>query len=53
LYRVLVGQSEGKRSLGRSDVGGRIILKLISEEQEGVVWTGFVWLKIGTSGRLM
>jgi hypothetical protein len=26
-YRVLMGKSEGKRPLGRLDVGGKIILK--------------------------
>jgi hypothetical protein len=26
-YRMLVGKPEGKRSLGRQDVGGFIILK--------------------------
>jgi hypothetical protein len=30
------------------DVGGRIILKLILEKQDGVVWTGFIWIRIGT-----
>jgi hypothetical protein len=35
------------------DVGGRIILKWILESQDGVVWTGFIWLKIGTSEGLL
>jgi hypothetical protein len=40
----------GKRSLGiLLDVGRRIILKLILEEEDGVVCTGLVWLWIGTS----
>jgi hypothetical protein len=30
-YRILVGKPEGKRSLGRLDVGGRIILRWILE----------------------
>jgi hypothetical protein len=30
-YRVLVGKPEGKRPLGRLDVGGRIILRWILE----------------------
>jgi hypothetical protein len=29
LYRILVGKPEGKRSLGRSNIGGWIILKWI------------------------
>jgi hypothetical protein len=30
-------------------VGGRIILKWILEKYDGVVWTKFMWLMIGTS----
>jgi hypothetical protein len=30
-YRILVGKPEGKRPLGRLDVGGRIILEWILE----------------------
>jgi hypothetical protein len=32
------------------DVGGRIILKWILERQDEMVWTGLIWLRIGTSG---
>jgi hypothetical protein len=35
------------------DVGSRIILKWTLERQDGVVWTGLVWLRIGTSGGLL
>jgi hypothetical protein len=31
VYRILVGKPEGKRQLGRLDVGGRIILEWILE----------------------
>jgi hypothetical protein len=34
-------------------VGGWIILKRILERQDGVVWTGLIWLRIGTSGGLL
>jgi hypothetical protein len=30
------------------DIDGRVILQWIL--QDGVVWTGLIWLKIGTSG---
>jgi hypothetical protein len=46
-YRLLVGRLAGTRPLGR---GGRIILIWILERLDGVVWTGLVWLRIGTSG---
>jgi hypothetical protein len=33
-----------------ADVGGRIILEWMLERLDGVVWTGLIWLRIGTSG---
>ena len=51
VYRVLVGKSEGKRPLGREpDVDGRIILRCIFRKWEGVVGTGWSWLRIWTGG---
>jgi hypothetical protein len=35
------------------EVGGRIILGLILEKWDGVVWTGLIWLRIWTSGKLL
>jgi hypothetical protein len=35
------------------DVGGWTILKLILEREDGMVWTGSNWLRIGTSGGLL
>jgi hypothetical protein len=32
------------------DTCGRIILKYILEIYDWVVWTGFIWLRIRTSG---
>jgi hypothetical protein len=32
------------------DVGAWTILKQISERYDGMVWTGSIWLRIGTSG---
>jgi hypothetical protein len=34
------------------DVGGRIILKLISENENGVVWIGLIWLRMEIIGGL-
>ena len=50
VHRVLVGKPEGKRPLGRPDVDGRIILGWIFRKWEGVVGTGWSWLRIGTGG---
>jgi hypothetical protein len=40
-------------ALTRPDVGWWIILKWIWERQHGVVWTGLVRIRIGTSRRLL
>jgi hypothetical protein len=41
-YRVLVGESEGKRPPEETDVGGKIIIKWILEKYYEVVWTGLL-----------
>ena len=50
VHRVLVGKPEGKRPLRSQDVDGRIILRWIFRNLEGVVGTGWSWLRIGTDG---
>jgi hypothetical protein len=37
-------------SMGHPDVDGRIILRRIFRKWEGVVGTGWSWLRIGTGG---
>jgi hypothetical protein len=37
----------------KEGLGGRTILKRILEKYDGVVWTGLIWLWIGTSGGLL
>jgi hypothetical protein len=32
------------------NAGGYMILKWVSQRYDGVMWTGFIWLRIGTSG---
>jgi hypothetical protein len=52
-YRILVGsQKEGDHS-DDQEVGGWTMLKYILERQNGIVWTGSIWLRIGTSGGLL
>ena len=50
VHKVLVGKSEGKNHWGDQDVDGRIILRWIFRKWEGVVGTGWSWLRIGTGG---
>jgi hypothetical protein len=50
VHRVLVRKPEGKRPLGNTGVDGRIILRWIFRKLEGVVGTGWSWLRIGTGG---
>jgi hypothetical protein len=49
VHRVLVGKPEGNHSVDQ-DVDGRIILRWIFRKMEGVMGTGWSWLRIGTGG---
>ena len=46
----LVVKPEGRDHCGDPDVDGRIILRWIFRKWEGVVGTGWSWLRIGKSG---
>jgi hypothetical protein len=50
VHRVLVGKPEGKRPLGRPRRRGEDNLRWIFRKLEGVVWTGWSWLRIGMGG---
>jgi hypothetical protein len=52
-YRILVGKPEGNKPLGRSGCRWETILEWIMEKLDGMVWTGFIWLRIRTSGGLL
>jgi hypothetical protein len=45
VYRLLLGKSEGKRALGRP--------RRRWVDNVKMVWTGLVWLRIGTNGELL
>jgi hypothetical protein len=49
-FRLLVGKPEGKIPLGRPR---RRWVDNILERWDGVIWTGLVWLRIGTGGELL
>jgi hypothetical protein len=49
-YRILVGKPVGKRPLGRPR---RRRVDNINIDLREMVWTGLIWLRIGTSGGLL
>jgi hypothetical protein len=49
IQKILVGKSECKRSLEDLGVDGKIILEWILKKWVRRMWTGFIWLRIGTS----
>jgi hypothetical protein len=53
VHRVLVGKPEGKRPLGRSRHRWEDNIKWIFRKLEGVMGTGWSWLRIGTDGGLL
>jgi hypothetical protein len=52
--RVLLGKPEGGRLQGRLRCRWEDNIKMaLTKIGWGRVWTGFIWLRIGTSGRLL
>jgi hypothetical protein len=51
-YRIFVGKPEGKRPLGRPRRRWVDNIKTDLREigWDGMVWSGLVWLRVGTSG---
>ena len=50
VHKVLVEKPEGKRPLGRPRRRWENNIKWILRKLEGVVGTGWSWLRIGTGG---
>jgi hypothetical protein len=48
VYNILVGKSEGKKQLGRTRRRWEVNTRMGRK-----VCTGFIWLRIGTSGGLL
>jgi hypothetical protein len=53
VYRVLLGNLEGKRLLGRPRRRWEDGIKMDLREIGWGVWSGFTWLRIGTVGGLL
>jgi hypothetical protein len=51
-YKIIDAKLKGKDHLEDLDIDGRMILKLILQIQAAIIWTGFIWLRIGTIGIL-
>ena len=51
VHRVLVGNLRERDHWGDPGVDGRIILRWIFRKWEGIVGTGWSWLRIETGGR--
>ena len=51
VHKVLVGEPEGKSPLGRPRRRWEDNIEMILRKWEGVVGTGWGWLRIGTGGR--
>jgi hypothetical protein len=49
-YRVLVGKLERKRPHGRPRRRWKDNIKMALQEVGWEVWTGSIWLRIGTGG---
>jgi hypothetical protein len=52
-YKILSGKSEGRDHSEDLGVDRRIILEWILGKWGRKTWTGFIWLRIGTSGGLL
>jgi hypothetical protein len=52
-YSILAGKPEGKRPLGRHKHRWQDNIRMDLKEIGWEVWTGCIWLRIGTSGWLL
>jgi hypothetical protein len=49
-YRILMGKPEGKRPLERPRRRWVDCVKIDPEREDGIIWTGSILFRIGTSG---
>jgi hypothetical protein len=48
-----LGNLRERDHLENIGIGGRIILECILNKSVGKAWTGLIWLRMGTDGRLL
>jgi hypothetical protein len=51
-YKILVGKPDGNRPLGRPRRRWQGNIEM-DREKDVRVWTGYMWLRIGSSGGLL
>jgi hypothetical protein len=51
--RIVVVKPEGRKPLRSPRRRWEVNINMYLKEQEGVVWTEFIWIRIRTSGRLL
>jgi hypothetical protein len=52
-FKILAGKPEGKRLFGRSRHKWEGNIRMDLREMGWMLWTGFMWLRIGTIGGLL
>jgi hypothetical protein len=52
-YRVLIGNLKDKDHYDVQFIHGRVILKLVLNQQDGRLVAGFTWLRMRTGGGLL
>jgi hypothetical protein len=52
-YRYLVERPGGKRPVERSRLKREDNIKMITKKWDGEVWTGLIWLRLGTDGCML
>jgi len=52
-YKILVGKPDGNRSLGKHRHRYEGNVKMDVRKYIGKLWSGFIWLRIGTSSCLL
>jgi hypothetical protein len=53
LTRFCLENLKGRNHTADLGVDGRILLEWILQKYDGKVWTGMIWHRIETSGRLL
>jgi len=53
VYKVLVGEPEGRRALGKPRRRWEYTIKMDYKKSFGRAWNGLIWIRRGKSGGLL